>query len=75
MTQVSLSTLKANIGKYVMLAQEQDILITKNGKVVAKLGTAKVDKKEALSSLLHRFEGKTYSDEDIAKARKERLSC
>ena len=35
LTQISVSDLKVNAGKYVSMAQEQDILITKNGKVVA----------------------------------------
>lgn len=71
MTQISVSELKTNAGKYVMMAREQDILITKNGKVVAKLVTAKVDKKAALDHLLGLFpDGR---DVDLEKAREERL--
>lgn len=33
--QVSVSELKANVGKYIDLAEMQDIFITKNGKQVA----------------------------------------
>lgn len=51
MTQISVSELKANAGKYVTMAMEQDILITKNGKVVAKLVTAKVDKVAAAKEM------------------------
>ena len=41
MTQISVSELKTNAGKYVTMAMDQDIMITKNGKVVAKLVTAR----------------------------------
>ena len=34
------------------MANDQDIFITKNGKIVAKLVTAKVDKKATLDHLL-----------------------
>ena len=35
--QVALSELKVNVGKYVDLAEEQDIIITKYGKPAAKI--------------------------------------
>ena len=35
--QVALSELKTNVGKYVNLAEKQDIFITRNGKQVAKI--------------------------------------
>jgi len=35
--QVALSKLKINVGKYVDLAEIQDIYITRNGKQVAKI--------------------------------------
>jgi prevent-host-death family protein len=35
--QVTLSDMKANIGRYVELADEQDIVITKYGKPIAKI--------------------------------------
>lgn len=71
MTQVSLSQLKANPGKYVSLVEDQDVLITKNGKVVAKLVTAKVDKKAALDHLLGLFP--KGLDVDLDGAKEERL--
>ena len=55
MTQISVSELKTNTGKYVMMAMDQDIMITKNGKVVAKLVTAKVDKREAFQHFVSLF--------------------
>jgi prevent-host-death family protein len=43
--QISVSELKTNTGKYLDLAADQEIIITKNGKRIAKLVTAKIDKK------------------------------
>ena len=37
MLQISLTDFKANAGKYVSMVNEQEIYITKNGKLVAKL--------------------------------------
>ena len=48
---VSLTELKTNLGMYVDKAQDMDILITKNGKVVARLTTAKPDKVAAAKAL------------------------
>lgn len=73
MTQISVSELKANAGKYVSMAQEDDIFITKNGKVVAKLVTAKVNKVESLNRLKDLFTGVSITDEDVEAAREERL--
>ena len=72
MTQISVSELKTNAGKYVTMAMDQDIMITKNGKVVAKLVTAKVDKKEAFKHFLSLFPEKGL-DLDHEQAREERL--
>lgn len=69
MTQISLSDLKYNTGKYVTLAQQQDVFITKNGKVVAKLTTAKMDKVAAAEALF----GIIPPDVDLKKAKEERL--
>ncbi len=72
MTQISVSELKTNAGKYVTMAMDQDIMITKNGKVVAKLVTAKVDKREAFKHFLSLFPEKGL-DLDPEKTREERL--
>ena len=34
---ITATELKSNLGKYLMLAETEDIYITRNGKVVAKL--------------------------------------
>lgn len=73
MTRISVSELKMNTGKYVTMAKDQDILITKNGKVVAKLGTAKVDKLDAFYHLMSLFP-KEGIDVDLDQMREERIS-
>lgn len=75
MTQISLSDLKINPGKYVTMAQSQDVMITRNGKIVAKLVTAKPDKKAAWDSITGIFRGADISltDEELKKAREERV--
>ena len=71
MTQISVSDLKANTGKYVAMAQDDDIFITKNGKVVAKLVTAKANKVESLNRLKGLFAGVEITDDDVNSAREE----
>ena len=74
MTQISVSELKTNAGKYVTMAKDQDIQITKNGKIVAKLVTAKPDKKAAFQHLMSLFpEGGL--DLDPEKIREERINA
>lgn len=71
MTQISVSELKVNPGKYVAMASSQDIMITKNGKVVAKLVTAKPDKKAAFKHFLSLFpeEGLDFDPEQVKEER------
>lgn len=67
--QVSLSELKANAGKYVAMAEEQDIYITRNGKRVAKITSAKPDKVASAKALF----GILPPDADVYAAKLERL--
>lgn len=69
MTRISVSELKTNAGKYVAMAQSQDIFITKNGKLIARLTTAKPDKVAAAKALF----GILPSDVNIDEAREDRL--
>jgi len=66
---VSLSELKTNPGKYVALADEQDIYITKNGKKVAKLTSARPNKPASAKALFGILPGNV----DLDAAREERL--
>lgn len=74
MTQVSLSALKVNAGKYVSLAEaNEEVIITRNGKVVAKIVSAKPDKKAAWNSLTEIFKGVQLTDSEIETDREERI--
>lgn len=66
---VSLSELKTNPGKYVALADEQDIYITKNGKKVARLTSARPDKMASAKALF----GILPANVALDAAREERL--
>ena len=66
---ISLSELKVNPGKYVAMADQQDIFITKNGKRVAKLSSAKQDKTASAKALFGILSG----DIDLDNSRTERL--
>ena len=48
---ISATELKANLGKYLLLAMTEDILITQYGKVVAKLTRPFQDRMEIAESL------------------------
>jgi prevent-host-death family protein len=69
--QISVSELKLNIGKYLSLAEMQDIFITKNGKHVAKIVSTKVDKVAEMKSVF----GAIPADADLDKAKCGRLLC
>lgn len=59
-----------NPGKYIAMVDRQDIYITKNGKRVAKLTSAKLDKAAAARALF----GIMPANADLDHAREERLT-
>ncbi len=61
--------LKKNMGKYLALAANEDIIITKNGKVIAKLTSVTEDKVSIVESLI----GVLPSETSLEEAREERL--
>ena len=67
---VSLSELKTNPGKFVTMADQQDIYITRNGKRVAKLTSARQDKMASAKALF----GILPADVNLDSAREERLT-
>lgn len=75
MTQISLSDLEANPGKYVTMAQEQDATIPRNGKVAAKIVSAKPDKKAAWAQIseIFRTSALQMTDNEINRAKEERI--
>jgi prevent-host-death family protein len=68
---VTATELKSNIGKYLLLVSKEDIFITKNGKSVAKLSSAKQNKVDIVRSLIGSVPGETAT---LQEAREERLS-
>ena len=66
---VTATEFKLNLGKYLALAENEDVYITKNGKVVAKLTNPNADRVETAKSLL----GIIPADITPEEAREERL--
>ena len=68
---VTATELKNNLGKYLLLSATEDIFITKNGKVVAKLTNPYQDRVETAKSLF----GILPIDADADDARRESLGA
>jgi len=49
---ITATQFKANIGKYLDLAASEDILVTKNGRAIAKISDPAPDKQAILDSLV-----------------------
>ena len=60
----------SKFGKYLMLAETEDIYITRNGKVVAKLSNPYQDRVDVAKSLF----GVLSNDMTLEEAREERLN-
>ena len=67
---ITANELKNNLGKYLMLAATEDIFITKNGKVVAKLSNPHQDRVDMAKSLF----GILSADITLEEAKSERLN-
>ena len=66
---ITATELKLNLGKYLILAETEDIYITRNGKVVAKLSNPFQDRVDMAKSLF----GILPSDVSLEESREERL--
>lgn len=66
---ITATELKLNLGKYLMLSATEDIFITKNGKVVAKLSNPFQDRVDIAKSLF----GVLPNDMTLEEAQQERL--
>lgn len=66
---ITATELKQNLGKYLLLSEQEDIYITKNGKVIAKLTNPHQNRVETAKELF----GILPKDADIDAARDERL--
>lgn len=67
---ITATELKQNLGKYLLLSAQEDIYITKNGKVVAKLTNPHQNRLETAKSLF----GILPKDADMDAAQEERLT-
>jgi len=67
---ITATELKENLGKYLLLAASEDIYITRNGKVVARLTSPFQDKLSTVDSLF----GSIPATVTLEEAMDERLS-
>lgn len=67
---VTATEFKVNFGKYLGLLATEDIFITKNGKMIAKVSNPNVSAVDAISGLLA---GKIPENYDARLLREERL--
>lgn len=66
---ITATELKMNLSKYLLLAETEDIYITRNGKVIAKLSNPYQDRVDMAKSLF----GVLPQDVTPEQAREERL--
>ena len=67
---ITATELKINLSKYLLLAETEDIYITRNGKVVAKLSNPYQDRVDTAKSLF----GILSNDITLEEAREGRLN-
>lgn len=67
---VTTAELKINLSKYLHLAETEDVFITENGKVIAKISNPNADRRAIAESLF----GIIPADITLEEARDERLS-
>ena len=67
---ITATELKENLGKYLLLAEKEDVYITRNGKVVAKLTNPYQNRVDMAKSLF----GILPADITPEDAREERLN-
>ena len=66
---ITTTELRKNLEKYLLLSATEDIFITKNGKVIAKLANPHQDRVEIAKSLF----GILPQDANLEETREERL--
>ena len=67
---ITATELKLNLGKYLKLAEKEDIFITRNGKVTTKLSNPNQSRIDAVKTL----RGILPADITLEESREERLS-
>lgn len=68
---ITATELKQNLGKYLLLSAQEDVYITKNGKVVAKLTNPNQNRVDTAKSLF----GILPDDAGLEDAKAERLNA
>ena len=74
--EITLTELKENLSKYIIISKDEDVLITKNGKIVSRLTEPfnerkeRMEKKRIARELAGSIKGKYMSLDEI---RAERL--
>lgn len=68
---ITASEFKLNLGKYLLLASEQDIYITQYGKVIAKLTSPFQERVDIAKSLF----GVIPSEKTLEETKEERLNA
>ena len=71
MTQITATEFKMNLGRYLERVLTEDIWITKNGKIIAKLTNPNVTAVDSISGIL---KGKLPEDIDRHSLREERIT-
>ena len=66
---ITATELKQNLGRYLLMAATEDVFITKNGKVVAKLSNPNQDRVNMAKSLF----GVLLQDITLEEAKNERI--
>ena len=66
---ITATDLKQNLGRYLLMAATEDVFITKNGKVVAKLSNPNQDRVNMAKSLF----GVLPQDITLEEAKNERI--
>ncbi len=66
---ITATELKNNLGKYLLLSETEDVFITRNGRIVAKLTNPYQNMVEIAKSLF----GILPMDADLEEAKRERL--
>ena len=66
---ITATELKQNLGRYLLMAATEDVFITKNGKVVAKLSNPNQDRMNMAKSIF----GVLPQDITLEEAKNERI--
>jgi antitoxin (DNA-binding transcriptional repressor) of toxin-antitoxin stability system len=69
---ITSTELKQNLSRYLSLSQKEDVFITKNGKIIAKLANPNLNKTDLLISLFGSLPNEK-SPEEILEERRQKL--